>query len=73
MTTYKLLYSLLYNTEIYLDKCPDYIGADSHLGTSPTIFRHCTVNCIITFLLYMQLFKENATFKLQFALIVLPC
>jgi len=28
---------------------------------------------IITFLLYIQLFKEIATFKLHFALIVLPC
>ena len=34
---------------------------------------YCTVNCIITFLLYIQLFKENATFKLHFVLIVLPC
>ena len=31
------------------------------------------VNCIITFLLYIQLFKENATFKLHFVIIVLPC
>jgi len=31
------------------------------------------VNCIITFLLYIQRFKENATFKLRFVLIVLPC
>ena len=45
----------------------------SHLGTSPIIFRYWTVNCIITVLLYIQLFKENATFKLQFVFIVLPC
>ena len=45
----------------------------SHLGTSPNIFRYCTVNCKITLLLYIQLFKENATFKLHFVLIVLPC
>ena len=45
----------------------------SHLGKSPNIFRYCTVNCIITFLLYIQLLKENATFKLHFVLIVLPC
>ena len=32
-----------------------------------------TVDCIITFLLYIQLFKENATFKLHFVLIALPC
>jgi len=44
-----------------------------HLGTSPNIVRYCTVNCIITFLLYIQLFKENATFKLHVVLIVLPC
>jgi len=24
----------------------------SHLDASPNIFRYCTVNCIITFLLY---------------------
>jgi len=28
---------------------------------------------MITFLLYNQLFKENAIFKLHFVLIVLPC
>ena len=33
---------------------------------SPNIFRYCTVNCIIIFLLYIQLFKENATFKLLY-------
>ena len=27
----------------------------SHLCTSPNIFRYCTVNCIMTFLLYIQL------------------
>ena len=42
-------------------------------GTSPNIFRYCTVNCIITFLLYIQLFKVNATLKLHFVRIVLPC
>jgi len=45
----------------------------SHLGTSPNIVRYCTINCIITFLLYIQLFKEDATYKLHFVLIVLPC
>ena len=30
-------------------------------------------NCIITFLLYIQWFKENATVKLHFVLIILPC
>jgi len=39
----------------------------------PKIFWYCTVNCKITFVLYIQLFKENATFKLHFVLIVLPC
>ena len=45
----------------------------SHLGTSPNIVRYCTVNCIIAFLLYIQLFKENSTIKFDFVLIVLPC
>mgnify|MGYP000143253827 FL=1 len=45
----------------------------SYLGTSPNKFRYWTVNCISTFLLYIQLLKENATFKLHFVLIVLPC
>ena len=45
----------------------------SHLGTCPNIVRYCTVNCIIAFLLYIQLFKENLTFKLHFVIIVLPC
>ena len=39
-----------------------------------TIFiGYYTVNFIITFLLYIQLFKENDTFKLHFVLIALPC
>ena len=33
----------------------------------------CTIPKYISFLLYIQLFKENATFKLHFVLIVLPC
>jgi len=37
------------------------------------IFFGIVVNCIMTFLLYIQLFKENATFKIHFVLIVLPC
>ena len=31
------------------------------------------VQSTVYFLLYIQLFKENATFKLQFVLFVLPC
>ena len=30
-------------------------------------------NCIITFLLYIQRFIENATVKLHLVLIILPC
>ena len=37
------------------------------------IYFGIVVNCIMTFLLYIQLFKENATFKIHFVLIVLPC
>jgi len=29
-----------------------------------------TTNCIITFLLYIQLYKENATFKLHFVFLL---
>ena len=42
-------------------------------GHESKCIRYCTVNCVITFLLYIQLLKENATFKLHFVLIVLPC
>ena len=42
-------------------------------GHESKYIRYCTVNCVITFLLYIQVFKENATFKLHFALIFLPC
>ena len=52
----------MYHTEINLDSCPhDFTILDSpivqygsHLGTCPNIFRYCTVNCIITFLLYIN-------------------
>ena len=30
----------------------------SHLGTCPNIFRYCTVNCIMTFLLYSNCLKK---------------
>ena len=54
---YRLLYKWLYNTEFFLNKCPDnyHIGrADriSYLHPRPNIFRYCTVNCIITSFLY---------------------
>ena len=66
----KCIWTSAHMTTILDDRRVQY---GSHLGTSPNIFRYCTVNCIITFLLYIQLFKENVTFKLHFVLIVLPC
>jgi len=51
----------------------DELIGDKLSGHKSKYIRYCTVNCIITFLLYIQLFKENATFKLHLALIVLPC
>ena len=48
-------------------------GGVSTLLHNSIIIVYYTVNFIITYLLYTQLFKENATFKLQFVLIVLPC
>ena len=60
-----------------LSICIGYYTVDctipTYIWTSAQMTTIGTVNCIITLLLYIQLFKENVTFKLHVVLIVLPC
>jgi len=56
---------------------PKYIWTSAQMTTNmikssghgSKYISYCTVNCIITFLLYIQLLEENATFKLYFYLL----
>ena len=59
---YRLLYSWLYNTEVYLDKCPD----DYHIGHADKRVQYGKV-------IWVRVQNENTTFKLHVVLIVLPC